>query len=79
MMVALIDCYAEEGIIAGIFTILTHNINTNHDLANTIIGLMAHFLNYREDCLAFWRMFPPLLIGRSLSCSVASLSLCPEP
>ena len=49
-------------------------------LANkTIIGLVAHLLNYREDCLAFWLIIPPLLIVPSLACSVTSLSLCPEP
>ena len=53
--------------------------NNRHVLANTIIGLVAHLLNYREDCLAFWLIIPPLLIVPSLACSVTSLSLCPEP
>ena len=53
--------------------------NNKHVLANTIIGLVAHLLNYREDCLAFWLIIPPLLIVPSLACSVTSLSLCPEP
>ena len=56
---------------------VTSTVNT---LANkTIIGLVAHLLNYREDCLAFWLIIPPLLIVPSLACSVTSLSLCPEP
>ena len=54
--------------------------STVNTLANkTIIGLVAHLLNYREDCLAFWLIIPPLLIVPSLACSVTSLSLCPEP
>ena len=63
--------------------LLTHQhtvANTVGTLANkTIIGLVAHLLNYREDCLAFWLIIPPLLIVPSLACSVASLSLYPEP
>ena len=47
--------------------------------ANQKIGLVAHLLNYREDCLAFWLIIPPLLIVPSLACSVTSLSLCSEP
>ena len=50
-----------------------------HTLAKATIGLVAHLLNYREDCLAFWLIIPPLLIVPSLACSVTSLSLCPEP
>ena len=42
-------------------------------------GGVAHLLNCRDDCLAFWLIVPPLLIVPSLACSVASLSLCPEP
>ena len=42
-------------------------------------GGVAHLLNYRDDCLAFWLMVPPLLIVPCLACSVASLSLYPEP
>ena len=63
--------------------LLTHQhtvASTVGTLANkTIIGLVAHLLNYREDCLAFWLIIPPLLIVPSLACSVTSLSLCPEP
>lgn len=63
--------------------LLTHMntvASTVNTLANkTIIGLVAHLLNYREDCLAFWLIIPPLLIVPSLACSVTSLSLCPEP
>ena len=63
--------------------LLTHQhtvSSTVGTLANkTIIGLVAHLLNYREDCLAFWLIIPPLLIVPSLACSVTSLSLCPEP
>ena len=63
--------------------LLTHMhtvASTVNTLANkTIIGLVAHLLNYREDCLAFWLIIPPLLIVPSLACSVASLSLYPEP
>ena len=63
--------------------LLTHQhtvASTVGTLANkTIIGLVAHLLNYREDCLAFWLIIPPLLIVPSLACSVASLSLYPEP
>ena len=63
--------------------LLTHQhtvVSTVGTLANkTIIGLVAHLLNYREDCLAFWLIIPPLLIVPSLACSVTSLSLCPEP
>ena len=63
--------------------LLTHQhtvASTVGTLANkTIIGLVAHLLNYREDCLAFWLIIPPLLIVPSLTCSVASLSLYPEP
>ena len=40
---------------------------------------VAHLLIYRDDCLAFWLIVPPLLIVPSLACSVASLSLYPEP
>ena len=43
------------------------------------IGGVAHLLSYRDDCLAFWLIVPPLLIVPSLACSVASLSLYPEP
>ena len=68
-----------EGIVAGIFTILTHNITTKHGIAIPIKGLVAHIMNYREDCLALWLIIPPLLIVSSLACSVTSLSLCPEP
>ena len=42
-------------------------------------GGVAHLLNCRDDCLAFWLIVPPLLIVPSLACSVTSLSLCPEP
>ena len=46
--------------------LLTHMhtvASTVHVLANkTIIGLVAHLLNYREDCLAFWLIIPPLLL-----------------
>ena len=63
--------------------LLTHQhtvASTVGTLANkTIIRLVAHLLNYREDCLAFWLIIPPLLIVPSLACSVASLSLYPEP
>ena len=63
--------------------LLTHQhtvASTVGTLANkTIIGLVAHLLNYREDCLAFWLIIPPLLIVPSLACSVASLSMRPEP
>ena len=63
--------------------LLTHQhtvASTVGTLANkTIIGLVAHLLNYREDCLAFWLIIPPLLIVPSLACSVTSLGLCPEP
>ena len=63
--------------------LLTHQhtvASTVGTLANkTIIGLVAHLLNYREDCLAFWLIFPQLLIVPSLACSVTSLRLCPEP
>ena len=63
--------------------LLTHQhtvASTVGTLANkTIIGLVAHLLNYREDCIAFWLIIPPLLIVPSLACSVTSLSLCPEP
>ena len=63
--------------------LLTHQhtvASTVGTLANkTIIGLVAHLLNYREDCVAFWLIIPPLLIVPSLACSVTSLSLCPEP
>ena len=40
---------------------------------------VAHLLIYRDVCLAFWLIVPPLLIVPSLACSVASLSLYPEP
>ena len=54
--------------------------STVNTLANkTITGLVAHLLNYREDCLAFWPITPPLLIVPSLACSATSLGLCPEP
>ena len=68
-----------EGFVEGIFTILTHTTTTKHGSANPIKGLVAHLLNYREDCLAFWVIIPPLLIVPSLACFVTSLSLCLEP
>ena len=40
---------------------------------------VAHLLIYRDVCLAFWLIVPPLLIVPSLACSVTSLSLYPGP
>ena len=65
--------------------VLTHRKGINQDTCQIVVtmsdkkGGVAHLLNCRDDCLAFWLIVPPLLIVPSLACSVASLSLCPEP
>ena len=55
------------------------NKKTAARTANKNMEGVAHLLIYRDVCLAFWLIVPPLLIVPSLACSVTSLSLCPEP
>ena len=58
---------------------LTENKKTAARTAKKKVEGVAHLLIYRDVCLAFWLIVPPLLIVPSLACSVTSLSLYPGP